>query len=426
MVNFREIYKIPGAPDRFTHMIHPYPAKLLVNIPCFFLDAFLHDYPNARVYDPFCGSGTVMLEANLRNHKTYGAEVCPLSRLICRVKSTPLDPDKLRKCYGRIISRLGTKPSGEYPNITNRSLWYSERISRELLMVLEAIEGVRDAAMFDFFRVCFSVCARKVSYADPRLMVPVRLKPDKYPVSHWYHKKAIQKLQHLEKIKVINIFDHICKDNIRRMEELFRLHPELPFGKLTYCATGQKKEKDRDAASSIRSNTIDLVVTSPPYVGAQKYIRSVSLSMGWLRMCEERRLKDYENDSIGREHYPRQEYSSFQTTGLSDADTLLYSIYERNPLRAHIAAEYLREMRAVFIETHRVMKKGSKFVLVTGDNQVCGSPFTTTRYLREIAKQTGFSIDAKMRDTIKSRGLMTKRNRTSSVIPVEELTVLRK
>ena len=65
-VNFRELVKELSKPERFTHLIHSYPAKLLANIPFFFFASDELCPKNGVVLDPFCGTGTVLLEAALR------------------------------------------------------------------------------------------------------------------------------------------------------------------------------------------------------------------------------------------------------------------------------------------------------------------------------------------------------------------------
>src|ERR1039458_9185234 len=90
-VNFRSLLPELNSPDRFTHLIHPYPAKLLVHIPHFFLANDLLSAPGDLVLDPFCGSGTVLVEAQLAGRRAYGADTNPLARLISRVKTAPLN-----------------------------------------------------------------------------------------------------------------------------------------------------------------------------------------------------------------------------------------------------------------------------------------------------------------------------------------------
>src|SRR5438552_14543498 len=76
-VDFRKLVGVGSGVDRFTHLIHPYPAKLLLNIPQFFLNCSRLGGPGQVVYDPFCGSGTVLLEGLVSGWKILGSDSNP-------------------------------------------------------------------------------------------------------------------------------------------------------------------------------------------------------------------------------------------------------------------------------------------------------------------------------------------------------------
>src|SRR5262249_40798979 len=67
------------------------PAKTIPEIPRWFFRKYL-PAPSAVVLDPFSGSGTTLLEAILHGHKASWVDYHPLSRLICRVKTTAFSP----------------------------------------------------------------------------------------------------------------------------------------------------------------------------------------------------------------------------------------------------------------------------------------------------------------------------------------------
>ena len=166
---------------------------------------------------------------------------------------------------------------------------------------------------------------------------------------------------------------------------------------------------------------IDLVITSPPYVGAQKYIRASSLSIGWLGLAPENKLRPLELISIGREHYPRAEYSEpkFPADGL--ATEVLERIMKINPLRAHIASTYLQEMRDALVTTVRRLKRGGRLILIIGNNTISGEKFESSKYVSQIVTSLGLDLELELLDDIRSRGLMTKRNRTAGVITQEHI-----
>jgi len=108
------------------------------------------------------------------------------------------------------------------------------------------------------------------------------------------------------------------------------------------------------------------------------------------------------------------------------ADALLEQIASRNPLRARIAQRYLLEMKEALIELSRTMKADASLVLVVGPNLVSGLAFSTPAYLQTLAEQSGFSTVLHLVDSIDSRGLMTKRNRTAGLIEQESVFLLKR
>jgi hypothetical protein len=73
-----------------------------------------------------------------------------------------------------------------------------------------------------------------------------------------------------------------------------------------------------------------------------------------------------------------------------------------------------------------VTRPSGWLVLVSGRNLVCGTTFDTPAYLEDIATAVGFRTRARLVDDIRSRGLMTKRNRTAGLISQEVVTVMQR
>jgi DNA modification methylase len=428
-VSFRRLSSSLNGHERATHTIHSYPAKLLVHIPYFFFANSVLSKPGDVVLDPFCGSGTVLLEALLSNRNAVGFDSNPLARLISEIKISPPEPDKIRRSIARLKRRIPQHSTIEFPDIVNRQYWFYPHVAKKLLCIYEAISKTRDAKTKSFFLTCFSSCVRRVSLADPRLSVPVRLRQQQYPRGHWLREKTDKHLRGLKRVNVLKIFLETVNTNTERVAEFHK----LVDGDLEARIVGQDaKTLKINIANQIasqrrlRTASIDFILTSPPYVGAQKYVRATSLNLGWLSLCEASELRTLERATIGREHYTKESYETFVTTGISAADRILKTVRRRNPLRAHIAAMYLMEMKQVFRQMHRVLKRGGYLLLVVGNNQVCGVEFNVQRYLQSISEELGFSLVLKLVDEIRSRGLMTKRNKTASLITREWVLLFRK
>lgn len=422
-VSFRKLIPHLNNSDRATHLIHTYPAKLLPHIPYFFLNNTILTKPGDIVLDPFCGSGTVLLESVMSGRNALGADSNPLAILISKVKTTPYNVEFLSEQLIRIINESISVDSFNLPEVVNIDHWFLKRIQKELGRLYSVINGIEDQIIREFFMVCLSNCVKKVSLADPRVSVPVRLRYEQYPDGHPLKKKTVDRLQGLHDLDVLSKFRTICKENIRRFKQA---HFDNSIRAEVISSDARLLTSAIDCEALLDNESVDMVLTSPPYGGAQKYIRASSLNLGWLGLLEHSSLSEYEHKSIGREHYHTFEYQMPQKTGILEADILLDEIRAINPLRAHISSNYLIEMRRAIREVHRVLKRDGYFVLVAANNQVCGREFETQFFLKRICLNTGFKLRLELIDDIKSYGLMTKRNKTASIITREWVLIFSK
>jgi len=415
-VSFRNLVSWVKVGERATHYIHPYPAKLLPQIAHFFLASNLLVGENETVLDPFGGTGTVALEANLSGRDALFSDANPLARIIASVKTSRVDVGEVVSASERLGKSYARTRRTIPPSVVNVGIWYEEKICRQLSRLHWSIADMPESPVRDLFWVTFSCVARKLSNADPRLSVPVRLKQAKWDGEYFP-----------------NVWVAFCSQlqaNIQRITE---------FQRLLNCSNVSSQCVGRDARRLLAASTwnsevrvklsdasVGIIITSPPYAGAQKYIRASSLSLGWLGLAETHQLKALENENIGREHLPKAISDKFQSSGLDEADKVLHLIYKKNPVRAAIAGVYINEMRTAINEMARVLKPNGFIVMVIGNNEVCGYSFLSSEYMAQLLLEAGLKPKMKLIDEIKSRGLMTKRNKTAGVISKEWVLVYQK
>mgnify|MGYP000099469741 CR=1 FL=1 len=425
-VDFRKLVDWVPYADSYTHYIHSYPAKLLKHIPIFFLNSkVLLPEKNSLVLDPFCGSGTVLLESLLTGHSAIGCDANPLARLIAKVKTTKIDISKATDFKNTVIKSAKRLRKHEHLNVVNVDHWFPKQTQIDLSKLKRAIDKLPRGDVYDFLMSTFSSIIKKVSYSDPNLSVPVKLKPEKY-IKIDVRAKVEKRLLFIETANVFSVFEKQFQQNIKRVSLFSAINTEVQSCEVV-STDARKITKSLNKKSKLQdSNSVDFIITSPPYAGAQKYVRASSLNLGWLGYCEDNTLRDYEKLNIGREHYPKAEYQELIKFGIRDIDQVLHNIWTKNPLRAHINGNYLVEMNDAILEMYRVLKPEKYCVIVIGNNEVCGELFETQKFIKLLAQKAGFSTELVLIDDIHSRGLMTKRNKTASIINSEWILVFKK
>lgn len=106
-----------------THNIHKYTAKLIPHIPRYLITK--HAPEGSLVLDPFCGSGTTILEARLLGHCAIGIDINPLAVLISKVKTTPLDEIDLELAVKTINKKLVNYQKQQEISFPNIKYWFA-------------------------------------------------------------------------------------------------------------------------------------------------------------------------------------------------------------------------------------------------------------------------------------------------------------
>lgn len=414
-VNFRELATELDKPERYTHLIHSYPAKLLANIPFFFFASDELCPENGIVLDPFCGTGTVLLEAALSGRTAWGADANPLAELITNVKTNYVPSEILTNTMAEVLRRAKLyRRQAEHPEAV--AVWYSPNSLKQLTNIQRSVGEIEDASVRPFFELCFSCVARKVSYADPSISVPVHWNPERFSSNPSREEEVRKKLDSLKTVNVYAKFEVICKANIARVGTLNGMIRE----DVARVVSNDARQLGLD------DNSVDLILTSPPYAGAQKYIRASWLNLYWLNLVSLEGVRELKRHNIGREDYKKDEvFESY--TGIKAADAVLKDLYQSgNMKRAFLAANYLNEMKVALDESCRVLRPDGYMVIVIGNNTVCNRKFDTQDYLTTYLVRRGMKLQYKLIDDIKSYGLMTKRNKTADTISREWILVFKK
>lgn len=408
-ISFRDECKSVPSTTYVTHGMHSYPAKLIPHIPHYFINKDHFSKRGGFVLDPFCGSGTTLVEAKLSGRNSFGVDINPFAKLLTKVKTKPLDSEKLKALFkevmGDILYGKAEVRTLKFPDI---DYWFSPRAQRKLTIIKEAVGKIEEPDYRDFFKVCFSAIIRKCSYADPRISPACKSKRMRTLIQNGWEPP------------VFELFEKVTCMNISRHQEFAEKNDPEVFAKVI-----GKNAKE----VILEDEAVDLVITSPPYINAQKYVRSTKLEIYWLDLLTKEELRELDRQLIGTERAKFEEYESLDFSNLTDfkkLNLMLENLAKIDRRRAYIVYKYFLEMDKVFSEIHRVLKKRGHFVLVIGNNRFYGVVFPSSEILVDMAKEHLFELKSAHVDTIKSRGLMTKRNKTADMISCEWVFVFRK
>jgi len=255
-----------NAPTQYlTHDIHTYRAKFIPQIPAFLIQHFTQK--GDVVLDPFCGCGTTLVEAVRLSRKSIGIDINPLACLISKVKTTPIEHQYLKQETGRFMTNL-EKLIGDYrlrkqvetnvPSFPNKERWFHPMTLNELGIIKRKIDVERDSRLQNFYRVCFSsilknCCSQKedFSYIADNMLPKKTFYVDVLKTFKNKLQKATQDLVELEKIYRPQYHAEVVNADARKLQFL-------------------------------EAESVDFVVTSPPYPNTTDYVKMFRLSFYWF------------------------------------------------------------------------------------------------------------------------------------------------
>lgn len=423
-INIRSLTTNVDVNEKKLHNIHKYPAKLTYRIANLFVNNSILSNEGDVLFDPFMGSGTTLLEGIKAGRNVIGIDANPLAYLISKVKT-----GKFRK--SALTNYLNFLKNNRYKNIekaeiiSELKIWFLPQIYQELMTIEKSIAKIKNKKYKEFFMLCFSQLLHKVSNADPRINVPVLLRSNKY-VNEKQAKAVRNRLTALTNLDVHSMFEQQVKENIEIVAEYHRTKDV--WVELLCRDINDSLDSIKNSLVKRGRNSIDLIITSPPYAGAQKYIRASRINLLWLGHSKIQ-IQDYDKKTIGRETVSKTDklmVDATATTATTMAGKVIERIKRKNLTRATIAYHYIKEMTNAFAVVEKSLKRGGYLVLIVGDNTICGLKFKNHLYLNEILEKLGLRLLTILEDRIQSFGMMTKRNKNAGIIKKEYILIYKK
>jgi DNA modification methylase len=322
-LNWRERDLPERERTKHVHRLHPYLGKFIPQL----VEIFLRKYRPGIVYDPFCGSGTALVEANVLGIESIGCDISAFNCLLSKVKTDQYKIDILEKEIFDIIEKLSCLTDecplfyrrislNEIEDTDNTYLktWFAERTRKELLYFRSLI---KDYSYQDVLKIILSRAAR-----SSRLTTHYELDFPNRPQTTSYdchkHGRICQPTE-----EAFKFLKRYAIDTLERIRQFSQIRTNA---RVTIFHA--------DSRTAQLPKKIDCVFTSPPYVGLIDYHEQHRYAYELLG------LPLHEEKEIGR---------------------------AKNGLSKKAREEYIQGINQVFENTKKYLTKDAKVIIVVND-----------------------------------------------------------
>ena len=328
--------------------VHPFPARMAPELAIDTLD----DLDGAGVVlDPMAGSGTVLRHAGDMGHTAIGFDVDPLAVLISRVWTTPVCDDEIESVYRDILNKaLACDPvetqlpwmEGDEQTKAFIDYWFGKEQQRELRCISWAIHDRSRISTSEGTEACLDV----LKVALSRIIVT---KEQCASLARDTSHSRPHKVASVSSYSVYRGFER----SVREVRKRLRTNP--PRGGCS-VSLGDSRELEVSDAS------VDMVITSPPYLNAIDYLRGHRMSLVWLGH-ELSELRAIRSDSVGAERGP--DPSQCDVGDIVDAMGHIENLPTRH---AGMVKRYAHDVNCMVGEVSRVLKPGGCATFVVGNS----------------------------------------------------------
>lgn len=319
--------------------VHPYPAKFPIDLAMYYISKYT--YADGAVFDPFLGSGTTLLAARILNRFGYGTDINHIAILISSFKQLRLTKEdvfelqsfiaRFENNYHEIIqnTRLFSYPSIDH--------WFCKNAIAVLSAIKFEVQNLRTAEQKQFANLVFSAIINTVSNQESDTRYAAINKPN-------------MTIEHLTDIFVkkfnciLNMF--VSFNNANTSNNPIQINLQ------------DAKQCDR----IVPHNSIDLILTSPPYPNTYDYYLYHKHRMNWL---------EYDvKFSMEKEIGSRREFSSLKKSQDKFDDDLF----------------------EIFTACNKTLKYNGHVVIVMGDGRIQGEIYDAKSHIEKIVEELNWRL----------------------------------
>jgi hypothetical protein len=401
-ISFREEVPEILATDYLTHAIYTYPARFIPQAVRYCIRACTRE--GDCIVDPFAGSGTVGLEAYLLRRNAFLLDINPLLDHIIPIKvytgRVPPDLAVLRE-YLHDMTENGTP---FHPRWSNIGYWYPPPVYDRLARCWGWVHAAEpDSVYVQLITAALAKASRYFSYADHTASKLFRTRRKDRLIA--------QLLQGDWEARLIAM--------VGARAEAYLSDVNALIARAGDCDARIVHHGGVDSVTYPYDPHVrfDALITSPPYLQAQEYLRTAKLDLYWMGHTEE------EVRALTRLEIPYRKPERVIRTETLDA------------LKAEVSREGLvRMLDSYFYHTIRALENamarlepGSRACIFAGNPKTDGKTVEIWRILAEHFSGRGYRVERVYEDTIKVRRLFgSRKNKNPEGMKTEYLLLLRK
>ncbi|GHG61519.1 hypothetical protein GCM10010919_06060 [Alishewanella longhuensis] len=387
----------------FTHGLHPYKGKFYPQLAKSLVNIGSKGNTECVVFDPFCGSGTTVLESFLSGNHAFGMDINPIAISISRAKNEILTVEKtlVFNAINALMKELGSynvemEYKSEIPDILMEEVraWFPPKVINKINFLLSKARVYGNKKIVNYFELVLSSIIRNVSQQDPS---DLRIRKRK---------------ELIEDAPVIELYIKSIEQETRKLLSYWNCY-EQGHVKLGSFSIGLLDNRDFLSFEKLGLNadSVDCIVTSPPYATALPYIDTDRLSILVINSLSSSERSSIEKSLTGSREITKKELNAINDIIINGDSDLPVKTKEmlkviclgnlndskagfRKKNTAALLFRYFIDMKAVMENCLKVLKPGADAFFVVGDSKTkLGDDWfhiNTCEMLVLIANQVGF------------------------------------
>ena len=328
---------------KHVHRLHPYLGKFIPQL----VEIFLRKYRPSLVVDPFCGSGTTLVEAQTLGIDSFGSDISEFNCLLSKVKTDSYDVEQVEReildaLQQSLITDQGRllESGAAYTPSTYLRDWFAPQALAELQSYQAVIQNYRYQDVLKIILSRSARSARMTTHFD----LDFPQKPQVEPYECYKHSRTCRPTE-----SAGQFLKRYSLDTVKRIKEFSAIQSDASAG--VVCGDSR----------NIEFPPCDLVVTSPPYVG----------------------LIDYHE----------QHRYAYELLGLPWNEEAEIGAAKRG-ISQTAQQSYMNNIEQAFRNVRQYLKKGSRLVVIVHDRR---------DLYQTIASRLGFIVETEIRRHVNRR-----------------------